>query len=401
MGKDLNGQELGKGLTQRKDGRYCGRAQICGEPIVLYGWNLSKLKQDLKREINRVKMAQIEPEYTGEEITLNEWFDIWYENYKKPFIKETCWKSYRRRFDNYFGKLIGDKFLKDILQIHIQAAVVDLKTAGRSAKSIKEALGMLRMCIDVAVANKLMTENPVIGVIMQDKTSVKKRVLTCSEQKLFLEYIEETNNWYKEMYQLLLVTGLRIGECGGLQDECIDFTNRNIYVRCTLYCEYIDGVRTIKLVDPKSPSSVRRIPFFGETEDILRRQLNKRDKLKKNLGTRWRMPEELGNLIFVTSMGSPVTRYIAEDRLNVISKSMSQIFIQRAVKEGRIPDDFEPITPHSLRHTFCTRLFEKGMKAEVVQKIMGHANYSTTLEYTHILKDVLQEEAGKIGNFFS
>lgn len=36
MGKDLNGKELGRGLTQRPDGRYMGRAQVEGKSIVLY-----------------------------------------------------------------------------------------------------------------------------------------------------------------------------------------------------------------------------------------------------------------------------------------------------------------------------------------------------------------------------
>ena len=37
MGKDLKGKELGRGLSQRADGRYMGRAQVEGHPIVIYG----------------------------------------------------------------------------------------------------------------------------------------------------------------------------------------------------------------------------------------------------------------------------------------------------------------------------------------------------------------------------
>lgn len=40
MGKDLKGKELGRGLSQRPDGRYMARAQVEGQPIVLYGWKL-------------------------------------------------------------------------------------------------------------------------------------------------------------------------------------------------------------------------------------------------------------------------------------------------------------------------------------------------------------------------
>ena len=46
MGKDLNGKELGRGITQRKDGRYMGRIHIKGskKEITLYDRNLKMLK---------------------------------------------------------------------------------------------------------------------------------------------------------------------------------------------------------------------------------------------------------------------------------------------------------------------------------------------------------------------
>lgn len=44
MGKDLKGKELGRGLSQRADGRYMGRAQVEGHPIVIYDWKLKEVK---------------------------------------------------------------------------------------------------------------------------------------------------------------------------------------------------------------------------------------------------------------------------------------------------------------------------------------------------------------------
>ena len=42
MGKDLNGKKLGRGLSQRPDGRYMGRAQVEGKSIVLYDWKIKE-----------------------------------------------------------------------------------------------------------------------------------------------------------------------------------------------------------------------------------------------------------------------------------------------------------------------------------------------------------------------
>ena len=54
MGRDLNGKELGRGFSQRKDGRYEARAVICGTKIDIYDMNLAKLKKEFEAEKARV-----------------------------------------------------------------------------------------------------------------------------------------------------------------------------------------------------------------------------------------------------------------------------------------------------------------------------------------------------------
>lgn len=48
MGKDLKGRELGKGLYQRKDGRYEARTKINGSDVSIYGFNLRELKKNFR-----------------------------------------------------------------------------------------------------------------------------------------------------------------------------------------------------------------------------------------------------------------------------------------------------------------------------------------------------------------
>ena len=44
---------------------------------------------------------------------------------------------------------------------------------------------------------------------------------------------------------------------------------------------------------------------------------------------------------------------------------------------------------HSIRHTYATRLFEKGVAPKTVSELLGHKNVSHTLDvYTHVLPDV-------------
>ena len=55
------------------------------------------------------------------------------------------------------------------------------------------------------------------------------------------------------------------------------------------------------------------------------------------------------------------------------------------------------VTPHVLRHTFCTRMAQAGMPIKELQYIMGHADVGTTLGiYTHMSYDAAEKAFEKV-----
>ncbi|MCX6762175.1 MAG: tyrosine-type recombinase/integrase [Candidatus Moranbacteria bacterium] len=67
-----------------------------------------------------------------------------------------------------------------------------------------------------------------------------------------------------------------------------------------------------------------------------------------------------------------------------------QGFIQKAgIKKSGI-------SVHSLRHSFCVRLLEKGVNIKVIQILAGHRNISATERYLHVAKSQLRKEVRKI-----
>ena len=399
MGKDLKGKELGRGLSQRPDGRYMGRAQVEGHSITLYDRKLKDLKAKLAVAVDEAKRSNLLPGVDGKSVTLSEWFEEWFVKYKAPMLKDGGSPSYKRKFLNYYGTRIGSKPLADIRQIHVQTAIADMLKEGRTSRSVREATGILQSCVEAAIANGLMFLNPVLGVMIPKCEKVERRVLTVEEQEIFLGYLKATKSWYEEMYKFMLLTGMRIGEVGGLQWEDVDFTSRFIYVKRSLTYQYEDGKKIMRLTSPKTENSVRKIPFFGETREVLEKQFEKVKRKREDLGKRWRQPEEYGNLVFLTSMGSPIGRYSIESDMRYVTQQINDMLKTEALYSGGIPKNFERVHPHALRHTFATRCFEKGMTPRAVQEIMGHANYNTTVSYTHVLDDIKSKEAERVGEF--
>ena len=104
-------------------------------------------------------------------------------------------------------------------------------------------------------------------------------------------------------------------------------------------------------------------------------------------------------MVFTTSLGSPVIRNVAEKEIKKVVKAINFQEAIEAVKENREPIEFKDLYPHAIRHTFCSRCFEKGMDAKVVQMLMGHQHYSTTIDiYTHVTETKFEEEIAKFGS---
>ncbi|MEY8515313.1 tyrosine-type recombinase/integrase [Lachnospiraceae bacterium 29-84] len=393
MPKDLKGRELPTGIYQRKDGRYEARAVIKGIKIQLYNFNLKELKVEFEK---RKEEARQGVDKKLSEITLDEWFEEWFTRYKLPKIKETSISPMKTKYRANFGRLLGGMKVSEIRNMDIQDVINTMHKEGKAVSSMRDALGRVRECLECAKNNRIISENPCFDIMVPwENVTRERRFLSQEEQNRFLQQVED--NWYKEMFYIMFLTGMRIGEVGGLKWEDVDFKNKCINISRSLSCQYESGVKTVRLTTPKTRNSYRRIPFMGEAEDMLLSQRKKQDKIKKELGARYRSNGDFSDLVFVTSMGSPVFRHHAEKEVKKIVKAINEQEAFDSVREQREPHYFEDLYPHAIRHTFCSRCFQLDMNPKVVQKLMGHQHYSTTIDiYTHVMQDDIDREVRKL-----
>ena len=393
MPKDLKGKELPKGIYQRKDGRYEARALMNGIKIQLYNFNLKELKAEFEKRKEEAKQG-VDKKLSN--ITLDEWFEEWFTRYKVPKIKETSINPMKTKYRANFGRLIGNMKVADIRNMDIQDVINTMQREGKATSSMRDALGRIRECLESAKNNRIISENPCFDITVPwENVTKERRFLSQEEQNRFLKQVE--NNWYKEMFYIMFLTGMRIGEVGGLKWEDVDFKNKCININRSLSCQYESGVKTVRLTAPKTHNSYRKIPFMGEAEEMFLSQKKKQEKIKRELGKRYRSDGEFSDLVFVTSMGSPVFRHHAEKEVKKVVKAINEQEAFDSVREQREPHYFEDLYPHAIRHTFCSRCFQLNMNPKVVQKLMGHQHYSTTIDiYTHVMQDDIDSEVCKL-----
>lgn len=396
MGKNLKGKELGKGIRQKKNNVYEARAVVNGISICVSNLDLKVCMAEFSKA---KEQAAQNVDIRNQTITLNEWFEEWFTVYKEPHIKETSVFPMKSKFRNTFGTQIGDMKIVDICNIDIQNVINNMKAEGRAVSSMRDALGRVRECLESAKNNRIIPINPCFDITVPwENHQVERRFLTVDEQNTFLKKVETECCWYKEMFYIMFLTGMRVGEVGGLKWEDVDFKNKCIHINRSLSIQYEAGVKKMRLTTPKTHNSYRTIPFMGEAEEMFLSQKSKQDAAKKELGSRWR-DEGFEDLVFTSSMGSPVIRHSAEKRINRVVDEINKEEIFQAIRERREPVLFEKVYPHAIRHTFCSRCFEKGMNPKYVQGLMGHQHYSTTIDiYTHVPADKMQNEAEKFGN---
>ena len=373
MGKSINGKELGTGISQRKDGRYEARfTNHAGKRESVYGKTPAKVRQALlEARIADDKKSHI----IKNDITMNEWFDMWLEVYKKSCRNTTI--SHYKDWYNHVRYSLGDKQVNEITPYQLQIEINNLKS-NHCRKKVKYTLTNM---FKYAQQDGIVTSNPATNLKTKIDHEFKKDIEVLDDEQIFLllDYAKLCYaTWFYPLVNVALFTGARIGEIFALTWGDIDFNKKKVHITKTMV--YVnDGNGYKREVHPtKTGNGSRTVPLMKELIDIL---------------TEWKDECEIfgdvtDDTLLFTSHGNPLSEHNVSYYLNKIEKEINSKY-----PEVRFPH----VTPHMFRHTFATKCVNSGMRPKTLQTILGHSDINITLNlYCHVKDDVKTEEMNKV-----
>ena len=268
--------------------------------------------------------------------------------------------------------------MQRIAPAEIQKFLIYLRTEkGFSPRNVHHHYRTLNMIFSYAVRQDILLKNPMDKV---DPPKLVRKEIDALSQEQATDFFREIHDCpldFRCLLTLLVTTGLRRGECVGLQWRDIDENSLLLRVQRNVTYTTKTG---IVVNTPKTAKSRRPIPVMESTLRLLR--LLKAQQQRENPNV-----DISDGFIFHGEKG--------------IFDPKDPNAVTRRVKRFMTAHDLPDLSPHDLRHSCATLLLGSGADIKSVQEILGHTNANTTLNF-YVRSDVQQMKAAtdKFANAF-
>ncbi|WP_305044915.1 tyrosine-type recombinase/integrase [Geoalkalibacter sp.] len=236
-------------------------------------------------------------------------------------------------------------------EVFSAGAVTESERGPRSAASLHRMKAAVRAFFAWAAEAGVVDDNPARSIRMHRLPRKLPVFLTTAEKKRLLKELKGRTDFSvlrdRAMIEVLLGTGIRLGELAALDMDDIDLDAKHLRVRAKGNVPQVKFIKT-------------------DLRTLLRRYLAERRRHGR---------PEMEALFLSNRDGRLCQRQIANRLAHWLRKAGIE----------------KELTPHGLRHTFATHLYSATNDLLVVQRALGHRDVSTTQIYTHLVDGQLEE----------
>jgi integrase len=259
-------------------------------------------------------------------------------------LEETYWSRWS---ESEAGEQANGRVLK-IIELFGNVNVTDIDrpfvkkiramiSVGRSAGTVNRYMANLKTVLNECKKDGLLTALPHFDMVDEPKTRDILNTLSKEEENSLFEKCDDR---LSGILIVALDTGMRMGEVLALTPQMIDIERSTV---------------TLPAAITKTKTG-RVVPYGPKTQAVIDKCLHDDTKL-----------------LFPGRNGKAMS-----------SSAISKMFKAVAEKANICTTGEAKITPHSLRHTFASRMLLNGMPMRALQLILGHSSIKTTERYAHI-----------------
>ena len=210
-----------KNITLRKDGRYMGRKQINEKIFYAYAKTMVDCAKKLKKEIKNHKQIKKREDNS---YFLFQWIDLWFNTYKKPFIKKETAQQIKYVI-NFLKENFKNTQITKITTEQIQTFLNGIITSRKKEFIILYFKSALQKAEDLNYIQK----NPFKAIVKEPKLNVIRNGYNLEEQKTILKIIKNTE--IENIILFYLITGVRKNEITTIDlNKDLDIKNKTIKI---------------------------------------------------------------------------------------------------------------------------------------------------------------------------
>ena len=262
----------------------------------------------------------------------------------------------------------------------------------KSNSSIDKYYSKIKNAFSIAYANGIIQKNPFLigeGIKKPESFKEDKKVdaFTRKEEYVLTEYLKTHKSKYKLILLIALYTGMRIGEILALRPSDINIVGNigSINVRRTLTKDINNKVVIGDIT--KTKNGLRTIDLTPLAVPVIQKALEQYKENKYDV----LFSKPSGNFYTDGQVNSAFKIICKNAGLRVITLKNKKVSKKKGIHYVNYKSS--DTHTHMLRHTFATRCIESGIAIEVLQKILGHADITTTINtYGYIYSYLRQKE---------